>query len=55
MTAWPAACDAGFGPYTVLDLYELPEDGKGFELEDGWLVEVAAGHGTYIGFGSADL
>ncbi|WP_250212722.1 Uma2 family endonuclease [Acrocarpospora catenulata] len=30
-----------FGPYTVQDLHELPEDGKGFELEDGWLVEVA--------------
>ncbi|WP_245669378.1 hypothetical protein [Nocardia speluncae] len=43
MTAWDATCDAGFGPYTVLDLYDLPEDGKGFELEDGWLVEVAAG------------
>ncbi|MDO3645975.1 Uma2 family endonuclease [Nocardia mangyaensis] len=38
-----AACDSGFGPYTVLDLHDLPEDGKGFELEDGWLVEVAAG------------
>jgi len=34
--------DAGFGPYTILDLHELPEDGKSFELEDGWLVEVAA-------------
>jgi Uma2 family endonuclease len=34
---------SGFGPYTVLDLHELPEDGKGFELEDGWLIEVAAG------------
>jgi Uma2 family endonuclease len=33
----------GFGPYTILDLHELPEDGKGFELEDGWLIEVAAG------------
>jgi Uma2 family endonuclease len=31
-----------FGPYTVLDLQQLPEDGKGFELEDGWLIEVAA-------------
>jgi Uma2 family endonuclease len=31
-----------FGPYTILDLHELPEDGKGFELEDGWLIEVAA-------------
>lgn len=33
---------AGFGPYKLLDLHELPEDGNGFELEDGWLVEVAA-------------
>ena len=31
-----------FGPYTVLDLHELPEDGKGSELEDGRLIEVAA-------------
>jgi Uma2 family endonuclease len=31
-----------FGPYTILDLHELPEDGKGFELEDGWMIEVAA-------------
>jgi hypothetical protein len=31
-----------FGPYTVLDLHALPEDGKRFELEDGWLVERAA-------------
>lgn len=30
------------GPYTVLDLHALPEDGKGVELEDGWLIEVAA-------------
>lgn len=43
MTAWHATRDAGFGPYTVLDLHDLPEDGKGFELEDGWLIEVAAG------------
>ncbi|WP_328397714.1 hypothetical protein [Nocardia sp. NBC_00416] len=43
MTAWHATCDAGFGPYTMLDLYDRPEGGKGFELEDGWLVEVAAG------------
>jgi hypothetical protein len=34
--------DVGFGPYTILDLHELSEDGKSFELEDGWLVEVAA-------------
>jgi Uma2 family endonuclease len=32
-----------FGPYTVLDLHELPEDGKGVEIEDGWLIEMAAG------------
>ncbi|WP_278263788.1 Uma2 family endonuclease [Nocardia sp. AG03] len=38
-----AADGNSFGPYTVLDLHDLPEDGKGFELEDGWLVEVAAG------------
>ncbi|WP_153536568.1 Uma2 family endonuclease [Actinomadura macrotermitis] len=36
------AHETGFGPYTVLDLHDLPEDGKGFELEDGWLIEVAA-------------
>lgn len=30
------------GPYTILDLHALPEDGKGVELEDGWLIEVAA-------------
>jgi Uma2 family endonuclease len=34
--------DIAFGPYSVLDLHELPDDGKGFELEDGWLIEVAA-------------
>ncbi|MBF6132868.1 Uma2 family endonuclease [Nocardia otitidiscaviarum] len=43
MTAGHSADEIGFGPYTVLDLHELPEDGKGFELEDGWLIEVAAG------------
>ncbi|MGY4100443.1 Uma2 family endonuclease [Nocardia sp. R16R-3T] len=43
MTTQRVACGAGFGPYTVLDLHDLSEDGKGFELEDGWLIEVAAG------------
>ncbi|WP_410869963.1 Uma2 family endonuclease [Nocardia sp. A7] len=43
MTVDRAVGDSGFGPYTVLDLHDLSEDGKGFELEDGWLVEVAAG------------
>lgn len=42
MSEHGAAQEAGFGPYTILDLHELPEDGKGFELEDGWLIEVAA-------------
>jgi Uma2 family endonuclease len=43
MSGRSAAHEVGFGPYTVLDLHDLPEDGKGFELEDGWLIEVAAG------------
>ena len=43
MSGPSVAHEAGFGPYTVLDLHDLPEDGKGFELEDGWLVEVAGG------------
>ncbi len=43
MTAEYFTGAVGFGPYTVLDLHEQPEDGKGLELEDGWLTEVAAG------------
>ena len=43
MSGRSTAHEVGFGPYTVLDLHDLPEDGKGFELEDGWLIEVAAG------------
>ncbi|MFE9575782.1 Uma2 family endonuclease [Nocardia sp. NPDC006044] len=31
------------GPYAGLDLRDVPGGGKGFELEDGWLVEVAGG------------
>jgi Uma2 family endonuclease len=42
MRARTSAHGTQFGPYTVLDLHVLPEDGKGLELEDGWLVEVAA-------------
>jgi Uma2 family endonuclease len=42
MRARLPAAGTQFGPYTVLDLHELAEDGKGFELEDGWLIEVAA-------------
>lgn len=56
MTAWHATRDAGFGPYTVLDLHDLPEDGKGFELEDGWLIEVAAGaRHNFVGWSLAGL
>jgi len=29
------------GPYAVHDLDALPEDGKGYELADGWLVELS--------------
>lgn len=43
MAAQNTAGGVDFGPYTVLDLHDLPEDGKGFELEDGWLIEVAVG------------
>lgn len=42
MRARTSAYGTPFGPYTVLDLHELAEDGKGHELEDGWLIEVAA-------------
>jgi Uma2 family endonuclease len=33
--------EVGFGPYTIRDLDAMPEGGKGFELEDGWLIELA--------------
>ncbi|GLZ12509.1 hypothetical protein Acsp04_27440 [Actinomadura sp. NBRC 104425] len=33
--------DRRFGPYTVEDLHARDDDGKGFELEDGWLVELS--------------
>ena len=42
MRARTSPHDIPFGPYTVLDLHQLPDDGKGHELEDGWLIEVAA-------------
>jgi Uma2 family endonuclease len=42
MRAGISAPGTQFGPYTILDLHELPDDGKGLELEDGWLIEVAA-------------
>lgn len=33
--------DVAFGPYTARDLDALAEGGKGFELEDGWLIELS--------------
>ncbi|MFC6878746.1 MULTISPECIES: Uma2 family endonuclease [Actinomadura] len=30
-----------WGPYTIEDLHALPEDGKGWELSEGWLVEMS--------------
>jgi Uma2 family endonuclease len=30
-----------YGPYTLYDLDALPEDGKGYELADGWLIELS--------------
>jgi hypothetical protein len=35
----PAVHD--YGPYTLYDLDALPEDGKGYELADGWLTELS--------------
>jgi hypothetical protein len=43
MSGRSVAHEARFGPYTSWTFTTLPEDGKGFELEDGWLIEVAAG------------
>ncbi|GLZ04602.1 hypothetical protein Acsp03_20680 [Actinomadura sp. NBRC 104412] len=30
----------GFGPYTVEDLHAREDEGRGLELEDGWLVDL---------------
>lgn len=35
------AYDYGYGPYTVEDLHALPDEGKSFELVDGWLIELS--------------
>jgi len=32
-----------YGPYTLYDLDALPEDGKRYELADGWLTELSPG------------
>ncbi|MGI8335472.1 Uma2 family endonuclease [Actinomadura scrupuli] len=41
MSGGGPARDVACGPYTVRDLDALPEGGKGFELEDGWLIELS--------------
>jgi Uma2 family endonuclease len=35
------AYDYGYGPYTVEDLHGLPDNGRTYELVDGWLIELA--------------
>lgn len=35
------AHEHGFGPYTVYDLDALPDEGKGYELADGWLIPLS--------------
>ena len=31
----------GYGPYTAEHLFALPDEGKSFELVDGWLIELS--------------
>ncbi|MGQ4599543.1 Uma2 family endonuclease [Nocardia sp. R6R-6] len=35
------AHDHTFGPYTIYDLDALPDEGKGYELADGWLIPLS--------------
>lgn len=35
------AHDHGYGPYTVYELDAMPEEGKGYELADGWLIPLS--------------
>jgi hypothetical protein len=37
--SFPAVRD--YGPYTLYDLDALPEDGKHYDLADGWLTELS--------------
>ncbi|MFB4314675.1 Uma2 family endonuclease [Actinomadura sp. 21ATH] len=39
MSIAPTHDHGGFGPYTIEDLHAREDDGKGLELEDGWLIE----------------
>ncbi|WP_429418545.1 Uma2 family endonuclease [Nocardia sp. GAS34] len=35
------AHDHVFGPYTIYDLDAMPDEGKGYELADGWLIPLS--------------
>jgi hypothetical protein len=35
------AHDHPYGPYTIYDLDALPDEGKGYELADGWLIPLS--------------
>ncbi|WP_240759837.1 hypothetical protein [Phytoactinopolyspora endophytica] len=35
------AFDHSYGPYTIYDLDTMPEEGKGYELADGWLIPLS--------------
>lgn len=35
------AHDHSYGPYTIYDLDALPDEGKGYELADGWLIPLS--------------
>jgi hypothetical protein len=41
LVATSGAYDYGYGPYTAEDLFALPDEGKSFELVDGWLIELS--------------
>ena len=46
MVSTPAVHE--YGPYTLYDLDALPEDGKRYELADGWLTELSPVPGTIM-------
>jgi Uma2 family endonuclease len=35
------ALDHAYGPYTIYDLDAMPEEGKGYELANGWLISLS--------------
>src|SRR5215470_15610730 len=40
---WVPPTTNSYGPYTVEDLHGLPDNGRSYELVDGWLIELAPG------------